>query len=205
MSQNQTKQKGSKTSGRPEETVDVRVIKALGHPLRQRILQLLNKAVASPSELATQLDEPLSNVSYHVKILANCEAIELVRTAPVRGALEHFYRATTRARLEEKDWAAIPDSIKQELTGQTLGQIWGHVTEAAGKGGFNNPKSAVVWVDLELDGQAYDRLGDEVVRLLDLATDLQAESAVRLAKLEDEHRKQETHRTELALLHFHRE
>lgn len=204
MSNSKAKSQESTAGGKADDTVDVRVIKALGHPLRQRILQELNQGVASPSEIAAQLDEPLSNVSYHVKILAKCEAIELVRTAPVRGALEHFYRATMRARLDEKEWAALPDSIKQDLTGQTLSQIWEHVSRAAGDGGFNDPKSAVVWIDLELDDEAYSRLADEVVRLVDLAAELQAESFVRLAKLDDAERDRETHRTGLAQLLFHR-
>jgi len=71
----------SKTSQRT--TVDQRLIKALGHPLRQRLLHELNQRTASPNELAQVLDEPLGNVSYHVKILAECEAIELVATNPV--------------------------------------------------------------------------------------------------------------------------
>ena len=77
-----------------ELAVDPRIIKALGHPLRQRILQVLNTRVASPSEIAAQLDEPLGNVSYHVKTLLEYDCVELVETAPVRGAVEHFYRAT---------------------------------------------------------------------------------------------------------------
>ena len=70
-----------------DPALDQRLIKALAHPLRERILQALNENVASPAQLARALDEPLGNVSYHVKILLECEAIELVRTAPVRGAI----------------------------------------------------------------------------------------------------------------------
>jgi hypothetical protein len=47
--------------------------------------------VASPSELPDALGEPLGNVSYHVRILRELDCIELVRTEPRRGALEHFY------------------------------------------------------------------------------------------------------------------
>lgn len=197
-----TKKKAAKSAD--PTAVDVRVIKALGHPLRQRILQSLNREVASPSELATKLGEPLGNVSYHVKILEGCDAIELVRTAPVRGALEHFYRATMRARLDEEHWTMLPESIRRELFDQTIQQIWGHMTAAAETGGFDNPKTAVAWVDLEFDDEAYGQLTEEIVALLDRATDLQAEAAVRLAKLDDEERKAATHRTEMALLHFHR-
>ncbi len=201
-----TKTEKKKKSAKKQDgaAVDVRVIKALGHPLRQRILQSLNREVASPSELAAKLEEPLGNVSYHVKILEGCDAIELVRTAPVRGALEHFYRATMRARLEEEHWTALPESIRHDLSDQTLEQIWDHTAAASKAGGFEDPKAAVVWVELELDDEAYGQLTDDIVALLDKATDLQAEAAVRLAQLSDEERKEATHRTEMVQLHFHR-
>ena len=199
-----TQTKKKKEQQAEPAAVDVRVIKALGHPLRQRILQSLNREVASPSELASKLGEPLGNVSYHVKILEGCEAIELVRTAPVRGALEHFYRATMRARLEEEHWTLLPESIRKELFDQTIQQIWTNMKGASEVGGFEDPKTAVAWVDLELDDEAYGQLTDELGALLDRAMDLQAESAVRLAKLEEEERQEAIHRTEMALLHFHR-
>ena len=86
-----------------EATLDRRLIKALGHPVRVRALEVLNTRVASPSELAKELGEPLGNVAYHVKILEENDAIELVRTAPVRGALEHFYRAKVRPWFDTVD------------------------------------------------------------------------------------------------------
>lgn len=187
-----------------DSTVEVRIIKALSHPLRWQILQALHEGVASPSELANKLDEPLGNVSYHVKILESCDAIELIRTAPVRGAVEHFYRATMRARLDGGHWRMLPESIRRELSDQNIQQIWEHMSDAAESGGFDDPRTAVDRVDLELDDEAYAQMTDEVVRLLDLATDLHAEAAIRLAKLDHDERKSKTHSTELALLHFHR-
>jgi DNA-binding transcriptional ArsR family regulator len=74
-------------------------LKALSHPLRQRILRALDEQTSSPSKLAEELGEPLGNISYHVKILAEYGTIELVETTPVRGALEHHYRATVRVDL----------------------------------------------------------------------------------------------------------
>lgn len=70
------------------------VLTALGHPLRQRILKLLNggKKASSPKQMSVKLDEPLTNVSYHVRVLADCEALKLVRTRAVRGSKEHFYK-----------------------------------------------------------------------------------------------------------------
>lgn len=84
-----------------EASLDPRLIKSLGHPVRVRALEVLNTKVASPSELAKELGEPLGNVAYHIKILEENGAIELVRTAPVRGALEHFYRASVSTQIVE--------------------------------------------------------------------------------------------------------
>jgi DNA-binding transcriptional ArsR family regulator len=73
---------------------------ALGHPLRRQILRkmLRVKRDLSPRDLAEDLDESLSKLSYHVRILSECGAIELVGTRQVRGSTQHFYRPTIAAR-----------------------------------------------------------------------------------------------------------
>lgn len=81
------------------------------HELRKRILLKLLEGQSSPNQLAAALDEPLSNVSYHVKALAGTDPkakkpiretplVELVDTAQRRGALEHFYALTETARTQ---------------------------------------------------------------------------------------------------------
>src|SRR4051812_14868171 len=79
-----------------EDIADPRVIKALSHPLRVQILGLLDGEVRSPKELADELNEPLGNVSYHVRTLADLGLIELVKKVPRRGAIEHYYKAPGR-------------------------------------------------------------------------------------------------------------
>ncbi|HXS32736.1 MAG TPA: helix-turn-helix domain-containing protein [Solirubrobacterales bacterium] len=73
---------------------------ALAHPLRRRILRKMieDSGQISPRELAIDLDEPLSALSYHVRVLAECGAIKLVRTKQIRGSTQHFYRAAMRAQ-----------------------------------------------------------------------------------------------------------
>jgi DNA-binding transcriptional ArsR family regulator len=66
---------------------------AAGHPLRSEILGILEQGERSPSEIAAELGEPISNVSYHVRQLLQQDAVEATGTRPVRGALEHFYRS----------------------------------------------------------------------------------------------------------------
>lgn len=71
---------------------------ALRHPLRRDILrQMSGEEAISPREIASALQKPLSNVSYHVRVLADRAAIALVRTKAVRGSMQHFYRTAIDA------------------------------------------------------------------------------------------------------------
>ena len=75
------------------------LLAALRHPLRRQILRrMVDEEAISPREIASSLDLPLSNISYHVRVLADCAAISLVSTKPVRGSMQHFYRATSKRR-----------------------------------------------------------------------------------------------------------
>ena len=75
---------------------------ALVHPLRRRILRMMltEQSETSPRELSAALGEPLSALSYHVRVLAECKAISLRRTKKIRGSTQHFYRPAVKA-----DWA----------------------------------------------------------------------------------------------------
>jgi DNA-binding transcriptional ArsR family regulator len=73
-------------------SVDGKLATAIAHPLRHRLLTILNERVASPTELADELGERLGNVSYHVSVLADLGLLELVRMTSRRGAIEHHYR-----------------------------------------------------------------------------------------------------------------
>lgn len=59
----------------PPALVDQRLVKALAHPLRVHILNILNERTASPNQLSKELGEDLSSVSYHVKVLKDIDCI----------------------------------------------------------------------------------------------------------------------------------
>lgn len=68
--------------------------KAGAHPLRLTILTELQGKSLSPNRIAAKLDEPLGNVSYHVKTLLEFDMVQLDKTEPRRGAVEHYYSVT---------------------------------------------------------------------------------------------------------------
>jgi DNA-binding MarR family transcriptional regulator len=98
-------------------------IKAMNHPLRATLLMILAERTSSPAEMARELDEDLSNVSYHTKQLVEFECAELVSTRPVRGALEHFYRATERHQLYVDEWDELDPMMAQNIVSEIMQRI----------------------------------------------------------------------------------
>lgn len=181
-----------------EAKVDVNLMKALGHPLRQRILQVLtHEEEASPSEIAAALGEPLTNVSYHVKILRRCDAIELVRTEVVRSAVERFYRAKVRATVDQGNWRNIPANIRESLLDQTMQQIWKNVVAASEGEGLRDPRTTAAWAALRLDDEAFTELSKIVGETMERALALQAGAKERLEALAPDERDSHTRLVEL--------
>jgi DNA-binding transcriptional ArsR family regulator len=98
-------------------------IKAMNHPLRAALLRILVERTSSPAEMARELDEDLSNVSYHTKQLVELECAELVSTRPVRGALEHFYRATERSQIAKEEWGELDPMMAESFLGEIMQKI----------------------------------------------------------------------------------
>ena len=71
--------------------IDPLLTKALSHPIRVEILQTLQGRVASSSELSRQLGAGHGVVAYHAKLLVQYGCLELVHSAPGRGAVEHYF------------------------------------------------------------------------------------------------------------------
>ncbi len=83
---------------RINRTDENRLLAALGHPLRRRILRRIrDEVMMSPRQLASEFELPVSNVAYHVRVLDDCGALTLVRVKPVRGAIKHYYRSSVEA------------------------------------------------------------------------------------------------------------
>ena len=112
------------------------MIKALAHPMRTRILGMLDERVASPRQLSDELDAPLQNVSYHVRELAKLRLIKLVRTTQRRGAIEHHYKAVAAPHVSDKTWRELPPIVRQRMTAAGLSEILTQVNDAAAGGGF---------------------------------------------------------------------
>ncbi len=71
-------------------------VKAIGHPLRTTILQLLHERAATVTELAAAVGRPKSTVAHHVDVLVRNGLLRVVRTRKVRAIEERYYGRTAR-------------------------------------------------------------------------------------------------------------
>jgi DNA-binding transcriptional ArsR family regulator len=156
------------------------LVRALAHPLRTQILGILQERRASPRELSDELDAPLGNVSYHVRILADLKLIKLVKKTPRRGAIEHHYEAVSGAQVSDDTWSATPGIVKQAMVASALSEVGRSASISATAGGFERPDAHLTKTRLTLDERGWRELGQAMLRLLERAERIQEQSAARL-------------------------
>lgn len=168
------------------EYVDGDMAKALAHPMRVKILAALNKWVLSPSGFAKRFGLKLQNVSYHFRALQKYGCIEEVESRPVRGAIEHFYRAKKRVLFDGKAWDELPPSIKAQISGGAFSDFLEAVAAAMRAGTFDSSDERVlVWLQGRLDKRGWKDAIAAHWKLIHMMEAVFKESAVRLAETED--------------------
>jgi DNA-binding transcriptional ArsR family regulator len=170
---------------KPTTLNDPRYIKALSHPLRVRILAILEERTASPVQVARLLDANLGVVSYHVRTLERLGLIKLVKETPSRGAVEHHYRAHRRPTISDEAWGQAAPIAKQAYVSSFLQQVGAYTSRAAAAGGFDRANAHFTRTVAKLDQTGWDQLAKACERLLGEIDDIEQQSAKRRA--EDPH------------------
>jgi DNA-binding transcriptional ArsR family regulator len=70
--------------------------KALGHPMRHRLLFALGQGEATISQLAATLGSNKGNIAHHLKVLTDAGLALPAGTRQVRGGTEQYYRRAHR-------------------------------------------------------------------------------------------------------------
>jgi DNA-binding transcriptional ArsR family regulator len=161
---------------------DPRYVKAMSHPLRVRILAMLDERKASPNQLAGWLGASLGTVAYHVRTLEQLGLIELVDETRVRGAVEHHYRARARPNVTAEGWAQAPPIAKQAAVGSSLDVIAEYARASAAAGGFDREDAQLRRALVKLDARGFTALSKAIDKLLEQAEKIEASAADRIAK-----------------------
>jgi DNA-binding transcriptional ArsR family regulator len=155
-----------------------RLERALSHPLRVRILGILEEQTTSAVEISRTLGAEIGVVSYHIRTLHRLGLLELVRETPRRGAIQRYYRARPRPNAARLDWAGEEPAD----VGAALQQIDEVARAANAVGGFDRPGARFERTVLKVDAQGLQRLTESLTRTLDAIQEIERESERRQAE-----------------------
>jgi DNA-binding transcriptional ArsR family regulator len=161
--------------------IDPRLLKALAHPTRQLILDILGRGPSSPVRISRQLDGvSLNLVSHHMKVLHELDCVELMETVQRRGATEHVYRGTKLAMLTAAEWEQIDLEHRYPITANLLRLISEDTNRALAEGTFEaRADNHLSRVPVELDREGWGEIVGILAQTLEDVLEVHAKSAER--------------------------
>jgi DNA-binding transcriptional ArsR family regulator len=163
-------------------TAQEKLVKALNHPIRVKALTILAERVASPTEIADEIDVPLSHVSYHVRVLDELGMIEIVEEEPVRGAVKHFYKSVQRPYLLE-EMEQLDPHVRTGFALYAFEALIKDASESLSTGTFiARPEYHFSRTPLQLDPQGFARVAQIQEEALEAIFEEEAASAGRMCE-----------------------
>jgi DNA-binding transcriptional ArsR family regulator len=167
--------------------LDPLLIKALGHPVREHILAVLNERIASASEIGEELGAEVSAFYHHVEELERLGCIEKVETRRRRGANEHFYRAKRTLFFDDTAWSRLPETLKADITTSLLQDVFEDAVAALEARTFDaRDDRHMSWSSGRLDAIGWKAVTGLMNEALERLSRIRAESAGRLAAAGEE-------------------
>ncbi len=166
--------------GNLKTLVDPKLVSALSHPLRVHIIDALSEATASPSDIARGVGLSVNYVAYHVKELEKLGYVELVKTEPRRGTVEHYYRVRRRFLLDDGEWEQLPEPVRKSFSAHLYRLVIDEAKEALEAGTFEARNGHLSRTRLHVDEKGWDELTTLLEETLNRVLALQDECAERL-------------------------
>lgn len=158
----------------------------VAHPLRSQCLTLLADRTASPAEISIELGENLGNVSYHIRKLWKGGAVEIVEEKPVRGAMEHFYRAVVRPMFTDEQIAEASPEDRAVFAKQALSLLAANATSSLEDKTFvQRSDYYITRVPMRVDEGGWQEMNELFAETLERVFEIQNASADRMGESDD--------------------
>jgi hypothetical protein len=135
----------------------------LAHPVRVRVLEVLNERDMSPVEFCregfapTEMD--VSHVAYHFRELAEYGCLTVVEENKRRGSIEHVYRGIGRAYFSDTDWSEIAPEDKPRITRTVVQGLLARIEGAMMSETFDaRDDRHLSWIAMKLDEQGWKEM-----------------------------------------------
>jgi hypothetical protein len=171
-------------------SLEQKLAKAFSHPTRVQLLAILNERSAAAVELVPEFqgqehglegkDQALTHISYHLRVLARCDCLDVVRTEFVRGAKKTTYTARTRMMIDDAEWTNLGPEAQAGVTNFSLGVLVKQSREAVKAGTFDGrADSHLSTTTITLDEQGWRKLTGLLSNVLDAVKELEKEAESR--------------------------
>ena len=160
---------------------------AVGHPIRIKALVILNEGVFTVDQIAVLIGETTNKVSHHIKELLSAGSIELVKSVPVRNAIQHYYRAVEMPYISDAEFIAMSPAERQVLLGFALQCQFAEAMAAFWAGKMSNdPRVWITSQRFSVDEEGREAFAAEQKRSWQRLEEIQAESVNRSANSGEE-------------------
>jgi hypothetical protein len=173
----------TRRKGKRELTDGEKVTVAFSHELRVLAWLAIYQEPCSPVAIAEAFDRPVPNIAYHVRVLLECDCIELAETIQRRGAVEHVYRAVKRLEVRSvEEWEAISPAERHKISLLGVQLIVGDCVAAQNADTFDARLNRhLSRIPMELDDEAWELAARAFDEFRDRLMDIAAECAERVA------------------------
>jgi DNA-binding transcriptional ArsR family regulator len=163
------------------DVTDAKRIRAIAHPIRQRVLAVIGDRPATSAELATTVGVSPATIRYHLRALVETGLVEPVDLRTPGRIGRQGYRRRGVPNIPEGVWTELPEELRRLVVSTLLIQVDTEIRLAASAGGFLQPGSRLHRSALTLDQQARAELAGDLDALARRARELEALSKRRLA------------------------
>ncbi|WP_079161102.1 winged helix-turn-helix domain-containing protein [Streptomyces fodineus] len=94
--------------------------KALGHPVRHRMVNVLRQRPATLRQLADVLGMSKGTIGYHVRVLREAGLVRLAETRQVRGGTEQYFALVSHGFKVHEDAGVGPEFLINAALGEML-------------------------------------------------------------------------------------
>ncbi|MGE0065838.1 MAG: hypothetical protein AB7L91_17175 [Dehalococcoidia bacterium] len=166
----------------------------ISHPLRVRILEVVNERDMSPSDfVSANLFPPemskgrseqnqLSMAAYHFRGLLKAGCVEIVGERQVRGATEHTYRGRAVAYFSDAQWAELDPAQRVAISRTMYQGMVARIESAMLAETFDSRDDRMLaWTPLMLDGRGWSELARTLAACFAEVEQIKVDSRNRIA------------------------
>jgi hypothetical protein len=157
------------TEMKDRDAAEASLCNALKHPLRARILEVVNEIPMSPSRFVRQglvpdvfyeyYQQALSLAAYHFRQLEDEGCLEVIETNRRRGAAEHVYKGVSRVFFSDEEFEGLPHKDRKGLSKTSFQGVVARTDGAIRSGSFDSRADRhLTWRAFKCDEQGWQEM-----------------------------------------------